>query len=324
MLLFSCQLEKQSKTWIHLIFQLNTDDAISLEIDREILQFKEDLDIKSIKYNKITKTKEKIGGFILWGFDPKDKMQIRKYLDENINKWEYSWEDNQASIFLRASVIQHIKEQSIIQTTATIKDRLDALKVRKSVINRDEIIADRIIIEIPGIYQDDLDRIERIIEIRAFLEFKLVNSGPAPDMETLLKDYGGEVPEDMQVVRRDPRRTEEGYYLVDSIAPVTGKDLRDARRTYDEWNNPAVAFVLNSEGGRRFHKFTSENIGKPLSIILDGKVQEVAIIEESIRERGIIHGRFTKQEADDISLVLRQGSLPVSVELLEEKIVTIS
>nr|NIM57622.1 protein translocase subunit SecD [Candidatus Aminicenantes bacterium] len=148
---------------------------------------------------------------------------------------------------------------------------------------------------------------------------KLVKGGPAPDTETLLADFGGKVPEDLMIIRGDPRRTEGGYYLVTQVAPVTGKDLRDARPSVDEWNNPAVLFSFNADGARRFAKLTGENIDKPLSIILDGKIQEVATIEDRITDSGILRGRFTQEAAEDIALVLRAGALPASIKYLEER-----
>ncbi len=163
------------------------------------------------------------------------------------------------------------------------------------------------------------ERVKNIIKTTALLEWKMVKGGPAPDKETLLKDFGGEVPEDMEILRGDPKRTEGGYYLVNRVAVVTGKDLRNARRSVDEWNNPAVAFTLNPDGGKRFYKATSENIGKPLSVVLDGKIQVVATIEDRISDSGIIRGRYTIEEADDIALVLRAGALPASIKYLEER-----
>ena len=171
--------------------------------------------------------------------------------------------------------------------------------------------------ELPGV--ENPERVKNIIKTTAFLEWKLVKAGPAPDQEALLKDFGGDVPGDMQVLRGDPRRTEGGYYLVSQVAAITGKDLLDARSSIDEWNNPAVSFSLNSDGARRFSKFTSENIGKPLSIVLDGKIQEVATIQDRISDSGIIHGRFTQEQAEDIALVLRAGALPASIKYLEER-----
>jgi preprotein translocase subunit SecD len=158
-----------------------------------------------------------------------------------------------------------------------------------------------------------------ILKTTAQLEFRLVKGGPAPTREALLEEYGGEVPASMEVLRGDPERTQGEYYLVSDIAEVVGKDLRNARRSTDEWNNPAVSFTLNPDGAKRFARLTEENIGKPLSIVLDNKIQQVATIESRIAGSGIIHGRYTAEEAEDIALVLRAGALPASIEILENR-----
>lgn len=80
-----------------------------------------------------------------------------------------------------------------------------------------------------------------------------------------------------------------------------------------------MAFTLSPDAGKRFYKFTSDHIGEPLAVVLDGKVQQVATIEDRIRDSGIIRGRFTAEEAEDIALVLRAGPLPATIKYLEER-----
>jgi preprotein translocase subunit SecD len=76
------------------------------------------------------------------------------------------------------------------------------------------------------------------------------------------------------------------YYLVRRVAAVTGRDLRNARPTLDENNRPAVSFSLNQDGARKFGRFTSENIGRQLAIVLDGRVQSAPRIEGGSPTRG--------------------------------------
>jgi preprotein translocase subunit SecD len=100
---------------------------------------------------------------------------------------------------------------------------------------------------------------------------------------------------------------------------VTGKDLRLVRRSVDEWNQPAVAFQLKPEGARRFEKVTGENIGKPLAIILDKRVQSAPSINARISDSGIIQGNFTVEAADDLVLILKAGALPAGIKTLENR-----
>jgi preprotein translocase subunit SecD len=80
-----------------------------------------------------------------------------------------------------------------------------------------------------------------------------------------------------------------------------------------------VSFTLNSEGGRRFGKVSSENLGRQLAIILDGRVQSAPRLEGRITTDGQIYGSFTQEEAQNLSLILRSGSLPARTTYLSEQ-----
>jgi preprotein translocase subunit SecD len=130
----------------------------------------------------------------------------------------------------------------------------------------------------------------------------------------------------MQVVSgasefRDAGRAETVYYLVRRIAAVTGRDLRNARATLDENNQPAVSFSLNREGARKFGAVTGANVGRQLAIILDERVQSAPRIDSRITDEGRITGSFTTQEVQDLSLVLKSGALPARLTYLEERTV---
>lgn len=303
------------KGGIHLVLQVVTDDAINIETDQEIMRLKEQLKKKDIQYEAIVK--EKIGQFSIQGINTDQEGTIKKIFDDYFKEWNYSIIGKKVSVSIKANVAQYLRDQAVRQALTTIDNRVNELGLAEPIIQRQGLAGDRIIVELPGV--ENPDRVKKIIKETALLEWKLVKGGPAKDKETLLKDFGGKVPEDMEIVRGDPTRTEGGYYLLSRVAVVTGKDLRNARRSVDEWNNPAVAFYFNSDGARRFYKATSENIGKPLAIVLDGKVEEVATIQDRISDSGILHGRFTVEEAEDIALVLRSGALPASIKYLEER-----
>jgi len=62
-------------------------------------------------------------------------------------------------------------------------------------------------------------------------------------------------------------------------------------------------------------------VGDYLAVVLDNKVQEVAVIKSQINDQGTIEGRFTEQETKDLSMVLRSGALPAGIKYLEERTV---
>jgi preprotein translocase subunit SecD len=116
-----------------------------------------------------------------------------------------------------------------------------------------------------------------------------------------------------------PGDTSRVYYLVRRVATVAGQELRNARPTLDEFNQPAIAFTLRSDAAAKFGRETRANIGRQLAIILDDQVISAPVIESQINAEGRITGRFTTQEANDLSLVLRSGALPASLTYLERR-----
>jgi preprotein translocase subunit SecD len=109
------------------------------------------------------------------------------------------------------------------------------------------------------------------------------------------------------------------YYLVKRVAAVEGRDLRSARPGIDSNGRPAVNFTLNSEGARKFGDVTGANIGRNLAIILDNRVQTAPVINGRITSDGIIEGVGSQQEVQDLSLILRSGSLPAQLTYLQER-----
>jgi preprotein translocase subunit SecD len=178
---------------------------------------------------------------------------------------------------------------------------------------------------LPGV--TDVARAKELIRSTALLELKLVEEGPAASRDALLATRNGVVPPDMEVLPGAPETLAPGerggtvYYLVRRVAAVTGQDLRNARPSLDQNNQPAVSFSLNQEGARKFSAVTGANIGRNLAIVLDGRVQTAPRIDGRISDEGQIYGSFTQQEVQDLSLKLRSGALPASLTYLEQRLV---
>jgi preprotein translocase subunit SecD len=303
------------KGGIHLVLQVNTDDAINIETDERIARLQELFRRNNIEYKSVTKGQ--LGHFSIHVANPDQNEEIKDLLDEHFREWSATFVDNIISLSMKGDATAYLRSLSVNQAVETIRNRVDEFGVAEPIIQRQGIGGDRIIVELPGV--DNPDRVKSIIKTTALLEWKLVKAGPAPDRETLVEEFGGTIPGEVEIVRGDAVKMEGAYYLVSRVAAVTGKDLKNAHSAVDEWNNPAVAFSLGPDGARRFKQVTSENIGKSLAIILDGTIQSAPVIEDIISDSGIIRGHFTLKEADDLALVLRAGALPASVKYLEER-----
>ncbi|MGB4705016.1 MAG: protein translocase subunit SecD [Candidatus Saccharicenans sp.] len=299
----------------HLVLQVLTDDAINVETDQMLARFEEVFKKNNISFTEATK--EKPGRFFFRGIPSDQESKARDLIDQYTRDWDYSFSGDRLIFTLKPQAVLYLRDQAVTQTLETIRNRIDQFGVAEPIIQRQG--SDRIVVELPGV--EDPERVKNLIKVTAVLEFKLVKAGPAPDEETLLREFGGQVPEDAEVVKADPRRGVQGFYLVSKVAAVTGKDLRSVRRGVDEWNNPAVHFTLNPDGARRFEQVTGQNIGKQLAIILDGRVQSAPVIQARISDSGIIQGRFTPEEADDLVVILKAGALPAGIKYLEERTV---
>ena len=303
------------KGGIHLVLQVITDDSINMETDQEISRLEELLKKNAVTFQKVTK--EGLGRIAVQGVLANEEGKTRDMFDQYSRDWDYSFTGDRANLTLKPLVIQFLRDQSVSQAKETIDNRINTYGVAEPLIQRQG--TDKIVVELPGV--DDPERVKDLIKVTAVLEWKLVKAGPAADEATLLQATNGLVPDDAEVLRGDPKRGQGGFYLVNKVAVVTGKDLRTIRRTQDEWNNPAVSFTLNADGGARFEQVTGANIGKQIAIILDKKVQSAPGIEDKIMrtQGGVIRGRFTPAEADDLVLILKAGALPAGIRYLEER-----
>ena len=103
---------------------------------------------------------------------------------------------------------------------------------------------------------------------------------------------------------------------------LTGKDLKDARAQISQGNAAVVSLEFNDEGGKKFAELTARNIGRQIAIELDGKVLTAPVVQEAITGgRAQISGQRSMEEAEHLAILLRSGSLPVKIEVLENRTV---
>jgi preprotein translocase subunit SecD len=112
---------------------------------------------------------------------------------------------------------------------------------------------------------------------------------------------------------------ETGAFLVPKVANLTGDYLEDARVQFDAQQRPIVEFRFNPEGGDLFGKLTEKHKNQLLAIILDDNVYSAPVIRSRITSRGQIEGQFTADEAANLAVILRAGSLSVPVVIEEER-----
>ena len=103
---------------------------------------------------------------------------------------------------------------------------------------------------------------------------------------------------------------------------MTGKDLKDAKAEIGQNKNSVVSLEFSSEGAKLFGDLTTKNVGKRISILLDKTVLTSPVVNEPIPSgKAIITGSGSIEEAQNLAILLRSGSLPVKVQVLEMRTV---
>lgn len=103
---------------------------------------------------------------------------------------------------------------------------------------------------------------------------------------------------------------------------LTGKDLKDSRVQVDNAKNPLVGLEFNEEGTKKFAQATTRLYKQPISIVLDGEVLTAPIVDEPITTgQAVIRGQRSVEEAEQLSILLRSGALPVKMEIVENRTV---
>ncbi len=103
---------------------------------------------------------------------------------------------------------------------------------------------------------------------------------------------------------------------------LTGNDLKDSRGQIGQNNRACVSLEFNDEGAKKFAEVTARSIGRPIAIALDGKVLTAPNVNEAITGgRAQITGNYTMEEAEHLAILLRSGSLPVKLEIMENRTV---
>jgi preprotein translocase subunit SecD len=311
----------------HLILQVQVNDAVNVDSDNAIARLKEDMRARKINYADIVKP-DPVGhpeAIVVKGVPPEQSSDFKSIVNDRLPEYNAtSGAENSWTVAMKAQSLADLKNRAVAQAIETIRNRIDQLGVSEPVIQEHGLGQYQILVQLPGV--DDPARVKEIMQSTAMLEIKQALGGPYPSEQAALQDKGGVLPPDavlMQGKSIGSRNADNGeqWYLISRASAVTGRDLRDAQASTDENGQPAVKFILTGEGGRKFHSFTSAHVGDNLAVILDNRVQEVAVIKEAISDNGVINGRFTQQETQDLSMTLRSGALPAGIKYLEERTV---
>ena len=171
---------------------------------------------------------------------------------------------------------------------------------------------DRILIQLPGL--TNVNRAVQLVEKSADLSFHLVRDDISQ----------GYLPPGVAFYPMTGKHGEatNAKLALDSTPLLSGKEVADARPGFDNKNTSMVSLSFTPRGAALFEMATGEHVGKRLAIVLDGTIHSAPVIQEKIAGgTASISGQFTPEEAQDLAISLRSGSLAAPVHVLEQRTV---
>jgi len=300
----------------HFVLRVKTDDALVATVDDALQTARDQISRKGISVARVERTGP--SSYSVQGVEPARVKDVREILKDFFRAgWDVRDQGDGFVVSMTDPFVREIRQRTVKESIRTLERRVNELGVAEPIIAEHGQAGDQILVQLPGM--TDVEQAKRMIQRTAQLHLKLVEDSAASE-DSLLQAHGGKQPESMEIVQGSgPEPGQPTYYLVRREAVITGRDLKHARAGIDpQTNAPDVQFTLNPVGAEKFKRETGRNVGRQLAIILDGRVETAPTINSQIGADGVIQGRFTAQEADELAKVLRAGALPASLEFLQE------
>ena len=274
--------------------------------------------------------------------DANDASQLSTIQDTvnqkvGLEEWNASTSGNSITWTLSPTSQRALADQATEQAKRIIESRLDAVGVAEPLVQRHgSQTAYQILVQMPGI--QDPERVKQLLKAESRLELVKVVSPPNPNLATYATEeeakatLGGNVPSNRRVLPYTERaelaatpgqtQGQKKWVVVESPAVVDGNELRTAAATSGQGGaDYQISFALKPAGAQKFGAWTGANINEYMGVVLNDEVRSIAYIQSQIFDSGQISGRFTKESAEDLALILRSGALPAPIEYQEERTV---
>ncbi len=306
---------------MHLLLEVQNIKAVEAEVERTIQEIKKELRKQGIKHLGISRLKD--NSILVKLQNGENKSKFETVLSKDFENLITKRPETNAGIItfhlaLPEKEIDTLKKMATAQALETIRNRIDEFGVSEPDIR---IQGDnRILIQLPGI--KDPKRAKDLIGKTAQLTFQLVDDDADVDAA-----INGTPPVGDEILYQNKYNKGSGTpvkipFLIKKRVLLDGSLLTNARVEFDQFQQPQVGIEFNRKGARIFDRITGENIHKRLAIVLDNSVYSAPTIQDRIAGgKAVITGSFTLNEAKDLAIALRAGSLPAPVEIIEERTV---
>lgn len=317
----------------HMILQVQVQEAVAQETDQTVDRLTTALRKANIHYEEVRRADDT--HVTIRGVSTDQFTAFRDLLhDQFENNWTVGsapGDSNATLLTLRPTTVSAIQETTMTQSLETIERRINALGLTEPTIQPHGRVGqdNEILVQLPG--ESDPAAARRVIQASGQLELKLVEDpNTYPSEAAALAAKGGVLPPGSELVQgssearsRTGQSTADSWYVLNRTPAITGRDLRNATESRNtempgQWQ---INFFLTSDAGRNFERFTEQNIGRQMAIVLDKKVYSAPVIQGKIGDTGRIDGNFSQESAHELAQILRAGALPASIKYLEERTV---
>ena len=306
---------------MHLVLEVQNIRAVEAELERTADELKKELRRAGIAHQGISRQEDNT---ILARLpDQETKKAFENIISKEFSNLRVGTAPVQGDVIgfelrLPDDEIEMIRKMATEQALETIRNRIDEFGVNEPDIRIQG--ENRILLQLPGI--TDPDRAKDLIGKTAQLTFQLVDEDASID--AALK---GNVPVGSVVLYENKVAPGSGGvtripHVIKKQVLLDGSLLVNARVEFDQFQQPQVGIEFNRKGAHIFDRVTGENIKKRLAIVLDNTVYSAPVIQDRIAGgKAVITGNFTMNEAKDLAIALRAGSLPAPVNIIEERTV---
>jgi preprotein translocase subunit SecD len=314
---------------VHFLMEVDMVAAIKRQEESLLSDMRSHLRSEKIRYRGVTRDED---GLHITFRDADNIYQALDSLEDQFKELAFVMDEKDLAINAKLTevAIRDEKKAALQQNIITLRNRVNELGVAEPVIQQQG--DSRIVVQLPGI--QDTAGAKKILGATATLEFRLAE-GTRTDWEDAEKT--GRIPLNALLYHE----RDGSPVLLKRRVIVTGDQIIDAASTIDQQKGvPAVSVRLDGKGAKKMGETTRENVKKPMAVVfIENKVESKQVGDEVVKKRttvkevinvSTIQEQFSSrfqitglesQEARDLALLLRAGSLRAPVEIIEERTV---
>ena len=314
---------------VHFLMEVDMVAAIKRQEESLLSDIRSHLRSEKIRYRGATRDED---GLHITFRDADNIYQALDSLEDQFKELAFVMDEKDLAINAKLTevAIRDEKRAALQQNIITLRNRVNELGVAEPVIQQQG--DSRIVVQLPGI--QDTAGAKKILGATATLEFRLAE-GTRTDWEDAEKT--GRIPLNALLYHE----RDGSPVLLKRRVIVTGDQIIDAASTIDQQKGvPAVSVRLDGKGAKKMGETTRENVKKPMAVVfIENKVESKQVGDEVVKKRttvkevinvSTIQEQFSSrfqitglesQEARDLALLLRAGSLRAPVEIIEERTV---